>query len=129
MAIQIQEKKPQLRDKVIDGRPALNFDGWDDSLTTPLTGDKQNNTIVYFAQARSTDGLQFFLDNSQQAITPNQSIIPGEWALWVFSTTNGTTTIYKKNGQQLYTQQADSGSFFHHYVLVTIDPLGIQVQM
>ncbi|MCT4596713.1 MAG: discoidin domain-containing protein [Vallitalea sp.] len=103
-------KKPQIREKVISLRPALNFDGWDDSLTTSLSGDKQNNTFIYLAQAKTDNGLNLFVDSDKDAVTPTQGVISGEWAIWAFSTTNGVTSVYK-NGVKLYTRQAGVGNF------------------
>jgi hypothetical protein len=103
-------KKPQVREKIISLRPVLNFDGWDDSLTTSLSGDKQNNTFIYLAQAKTDNGLNLFLDSDKDAVTPTQGVITGEWAIWAFSTTNGVTSVYK-NGVKLYTRQAGVGNF------------------
>ena len=102
-------KKPQLFARALNGRPVINFDGWDDSLTTEVTGSMTDHTLAYLAQSRNQAGIHILLDSKNFAPAVGQ-VTPGEWALWVISTKNGATKIYR-NGEFLYQTALGGGRF------------------
>lgn len=101
-------KKPQIVERVLNNRPAIRFDGWDDSLTTAVNGQFESSTLTYFAQTDTATDLNVFLD--EQRLSPDKDVVSGEWALWTFVTSNGKTRVYK-NAQLVDQQAAQQGHF------------------
>lgn len=88
-------KKPKTLQGVIDGRPSMYFDGFDDGLEANIALSSSDTwTVSYMARAYRDHSIKIYDGSSYTQLSPINAYAK-EWALWTFSNHGGNIKVYK----------------------------------